>query len=324
MRLTVAICTWNRARSLDRTLQSLAPSIAAVPRGVDVELLVVNNRCTDATDAVIDAHRTKTFAGILRRLWQPEPGLAHARNAAIDAAAGEYIVWTDDDVTVGRDWLTAYEAAAAEHPEATFFGGPIEPVFEGGRPEWIGRCWPRLAGAYAERRFGDAPFRLDRDRLPFGANMMVRTDEQRRHRYNAGLGRRPSNAGEPLVGGDETAMFRRQLANGAQGWWVPQARVQHLIGPDRQTLAYLRAYYEGQGLAEALDRAGTGGRRILGRPAWLVRRAIETQLRYRVRRLTAPVEQWMPAFLDAARASGALRAFEPAYRHAAGRTMLTL
>ena len=48
---TVAICTWNRAALLDRTL---ARFLALVPpSGATWELLVVNNNCTDETDEVV-------------------------------------------------------------------------------------------------------------------------------------------------------------------------------------------------------------------------------------------------------------------------------
>ena len=304
MRLTVAICTWNRAASLDRTLRSVA---AAEPlRVLAREVLVVNNRCTDGTDAVLARH-----AGAvpdLRRIWQPERGLSHARNAAVDAATGDYVLWTDDDVVVERNWLRAYEESLLSHPEAAFFGGPIEPEFEGGRPEWITRGWARLADAYAERRFGDEPFAIDRYRLPFGANMLLRRDYQRGHRFSAHLGRRPTAAGEPLVGGDETSIFRELLAGGARGWWVPGAKVRHCIGRDRQTVAYVRAYFEGQGVSEALARPPVTGRRLFGRPAWLWRRSLLLDARYRWHRLTGPIEVWVPALMESARTAGILRA----------------
>ena len=50
MEITVAICTWNRARLLDETLTHLAELV--VPSGLEWELLVINNNCTDHTDEV--------------------------------------------------------------------------------------------------------------------------------------------------------------------------------------------------------------------------------------------------------------------------------
>ena len=107
-RITVAVCTWNRARLLDRTLARLRE--LCIPDGIDWELLVVNNNSTDETEKVLDRH-----AGHLplRRLVESKPGKANAANRAAAEARGELILWTDDDVLVDRGWLAAYAGAAA-------------------------------------------------------------------------------------------------------------------------------------------------------------------------------------------------------------------
>ena len=74
----------------------------AVPAATDWEILVVNNNCTDQTDQVIQAYQDRLP---VRRAFEPRPGLSHARNRAIAEATGDYILWTDDDVTVSPNWL---------------------------------------------------------------------------------------------------------------------------------------------------------------------------------------------------------------------------
>lgn len=299
MRLTVAICTWNRAHELDRALGSLAACDR--PADFDLEVLVVNNRCTDHTDAVIERHTTHLP---LRRLWQQLPGLSNARNAAIDAATGDYILWTDDDVLLDRGWLLGYARAVQTRPDAAFFGGPIEPVFDGGMPDWIRAGWTQVGCAYAERDLGPEPFQLrGANNLPFGANMALRAIEQRQWRYDPHMGRRP---GAGLLGGDEIEIFRSMLDSGAEGWWVPDARVQHCIGPDRQTLNYLQRYFEGDGMLAAIMRPPAVGRRIFGRPPWLWRSALWAALRYRVLKAFRGPEHWLPALVKAAKARGRL------------------
>ena len=93
MLVTVAICTWNRAALLDQTLARMRA--LSIPTGTEWELLVVNNNCTDHTDSVIAKH---TGALPIRRIAEPTPGLSFARNAALAAAKGEHLLWTDDDV----------------------------------------------------------------------------------------------------------------------------------------------------------------------------------------------------------------------------------
>src|SRR5690348_908357 len=98
-RLTVAICTWNRARALRTTLEQLTR--VRVPAGAAWELLVVNNNCTDDTDAACREFETRLP---IRLLHEPTPGQSHARNLAIRESRGAYIAWTDDDVLVDEGW----------------------------------------------------------------------------------------------------------------------------------------------------------------------------------------------------------------------------
>ena len=132
MLITVAICTLNRAELLRRTLESSAAM--RVPPQLDWELVVVNNGCTDHTDELIAA-----FAGrmAVRREFEPQRGVSNARNRAVDAARGDYIVWTDDDVIVNPAWLAAYAEAFRRWPEAAVFGGPILPRYEAPVVKWV-------------------------------------------------------------------------------------------------------------------------------------------------------------------------------------------
>jgi len=148
MFVTVAICTLNRAESLRRTLASLAMRV-----GGDLawELVVVNNNSTDHTDAVIAECRERLP---LRREFEPLQGHSNARNRAIAAARGEYIVWTDDDVIVGAGWLAAYAEAFRHWPDAVVFGGRIKPRYEPPVVRWVAESERVLGGPFAIRDFG--------------------------------------------------------------------------------------------------------------------------------------------------------------------------
>ena len=66
MLVTVALCTWNRDKLLDKTLAGM--NELRIPDGVTWEILVVNNNCTDDTDAVIERlARPFRFGGCLSR-----------------------------------------------------------------------------------------------------------------------------------------------------------------------------------------------------------------------------------------------------------------
>src|SRR5262249_32999269 len=173
LRLTIAICTWNRCEWLRKTLEGF--SAVDIPVATEWEILVVNNNCTDQTDQVIRAYEGRLP---IRRVFEPRPGLSHARNRAVTQATGKYILWTDDDVTVCTGWLAAYVDAFRRWPDAAVFGGPIEPWFDGTPPKWLSQIYNTIAGVYAARDFGTEPVPLSPNVIPWGANYAVRAREQ--------------------------------------------------------------------------------------------------------------------------------------------------
>jgi glucosyl-dolichyl phosphate glucuronosyltransferase len=280
--VTVAICTWNRARSLERTLERL---VAVAGGDRDWELLVVDNGCTDDTADVV-----RSFAGRLpvTHLVEPVQGLSRARNRAVAAASGDHILWTDDDVLVGDGWLDAYRSAFERHAGAAFFGGEVRPRFDATPPAWLLRAWDAVSVHYAVRKCPPEPQPVRHDYVPFGANLAIRLDVQRRYPYDDRLGRQ----GNRLYSGEEYAVLASMLDDGWSGWWVPDAPVEHCIPADRLTVDYV---------AEVIRReaevgvAGlpAGGFRLLGRPAWLWRKRLRAEVGYAVHRVVSPPETWI-------------------------------
>jgi glycosyltransferase involved in cell wall biosynthesis len=296
--ISVAICSWNRERLLRGTLASLAA--AAPPRSLTWELLVILNNCDDNSLAVVDAFRERL--PIVCEV-EPWPGHSHARNRAVDIASGDFIVWTDDDVHVDRDWLCAYEDAFLRWPEASVFGGPIHPLFEGGIPSWLEKGLHFCDSAFATRSVpqGEAPIVLKGDDLPFGANFALRTSDQRRFRYDSRLGRRP---GRWIVGGEELDVIRAILASGGTGRWVPRAVVRHVIPPERQTIRYLRSYFVGHGYVLAQTSSAGARHRRVRESLRDLGAVLSSEAKYRWLRATADPARWVPALVTAAIARG--------------------
>ena len=301
MFVTIAICTLNRAESLRRNLDSLVKM--RVPKDLRWEIVVVNNGCSDHTDEVV-----ASYAQCLpiRYECEPQRGISRARNRAVDAAKGKYIVWTDDDTVVGPDWLAAYAEAFRRWPESAVFGGPIFPRYESPMVEWLPTCEHLLSYVYAIRDFGNAPIRISRKEGPelFGANFAVRAAEHRRFRYDPGLGIAP---GRHRLG-EETAVISRILASGASGYWIPDARVEHCIGRQRQTTAYIAFYFAAYGETVAsVRRDRETGPRLFGVPRWMWRRIVENWIYYRIHHLISPAPVWMAHLKDYGVAKGQFR-----------------
>jgi glycosyltransferase involved in cell wall biosynthesis len=291
MYVTVAVCTWNRAWLLDQTLTKMHQ--LEVPAGVQWELLVVNNNCSDDTDSVIASHSNHLP---LRRLCEPTPGKSHALNAAIEAVRGDLILWTDDDVLVDPRWLAEYVKAAQTLPHSSFFGGSIDPWFETPPPDWLVANWPRLSSMYAVRELPDEAFAIDRQMLPFGANFAIRTEIQRAFLYNPRLGR----VGPSEVRGEETELFERLLEGGHHGYWCPAAKVQHFIPQPRISEDYVRRFYYGYGqTSTVLDDPILRGRSSSWQRFKLAKRALRDELKYRIVRRIGSAEMWLTYLIRA-------------------------
>jgi glycosyltransferase involved in cell wall biosynthesis len=240
MFVSVLTCTRNRAESLRRLLTSFTRLI--IPPAVTWEVLIIDNASTDATAAVIASF---TNALPIRVVVESTAGVSSARNRGVASAGGDYIIWTDDDCEADENWLAAYVAAFQTHPVAALFAGRIVPVLAPPATPGFAQNLDLLAWLVAARDFGPAslPLSVPEDRLPFGANAAIRAADQRRFLYDVSLGVKH----HARMVGEEMAVYRAMLDAGAQGWWVPGAVISHHITAERQTIAYVRAYFAGHG-----------------------------------------------------------------------------
>jgi GT2 family glycosyltransferase len=121
VRLSVIVCTRNRADSL---LRCLAAFEGLTFEPTAWELVVVNNGSTDDTDDVVRQFAARVpFRVTLAH--EPVPGLSGARNRGVSCAAAPLLLFTDDDCYVDPDWLTHFETAYAADPTCGFIGGRI-------------------------------------------------------------------------------------------------------------------------------------------------------------------------------------------------------
>ncbi len=285
MDFSVIVCTRDRASSLNQFL--LSATLLKIPPGTVWELLIVDNGSTDRTAEIVASFEERLP---VRRLWQPEAGKSNAINLGISQAAGKYIIWADDDVLLGREWLEAYREAFTRWPDAALFGGKVTPLIKEPTPVWFRSALPDLGYLLAARDFGDKPIPLsvEGDRLPFGLNFAVRADVQRLHPFDPALGVAPGRR----RGGEETAVIRAILRSGNTGWWVPGAAVLHVVPTERQTTAYISSYYGGMGEQDAFSQVASQSVPRLGAPLSTWIKVAFGFLRYRLARL-AGLKSWV-------------------------------
>ena len=203
-----------------------------------MEVLIVDNNCTDGTVNVVEAFQERLP---IRRVTESQQGLAHARNRAVAEFRGDVLLFTDDDVRFGTDWLAAYQDAIRRFPDADYFGGRILPDWGQAKPRWIGdEPLPLIDGVLVWFDHG-AETRLvcTTAQPPFGASFAIR----RRLFEKIGLFRVDLGAGGMGLGrGEETEFLMRARDAGTQGVYVGQALCFHAYDPRRLTLAALYRY----------------------------------------------------------------------------------
>jgi glycosyltransferase involved in cell wall biosynthesis len=119
---TIQLCTYNRARVLERVLDACFEQTIS---GDAYEVVLVDDGSSDETPAVIArAHARATCAFTV--VSQANAGLAKARNAGIARARGERIIFIDDDVLPLPNFVAEHLRAAERMPHAVVRGGAIE------------------------------------------------------------------------------------------------------------------------------------------------------------------------------------------------------
>jgi len=123
-RVTAVITTFNRAPLLAGAIRS----VLAQTDG-DLELLVMDNASTDATEAVV---RGAADARV-RYIRHPPATIARARNLALAEARGEFVAYLDDDDEWLPDKVACQRAAfAAVAPDVALVYGGFARIDAGG------------------------------------------------------------------------------------------------------------------------------------------------------------------------------------------------
>ncbi len=293
--VSVVVCTYNRAESLCRMLQSLAAMV--LPPAFAWELIVVDNNSKDQTRQVVSDFTT-TCAWNVRYVFEESQGLAHARNRGADEAKGDIVIYVDDDIVVTPNWLQAITRAFSEL-DADCVGGRILPRWEAAVPAWLTE---RFYGRLGLLDYGTRSLRMESPML-WGANYAVKKCLFAQHgKFDVRLGR----VADKLYADEEMDFNRRLLQGGARLWYCADAVVYHSVPATRMTKSYFRKWvYDAEEL-RAKMAVDSHRKQIAGVPLYPILNVWSAACRYG-RTLWRPSEDRFKRELDLCAALGFLR-----------------
>ena len=260
--LSVVICTRNRCKLLRSCLESV---ISQKCDPWAFEVVVVDNASNDTTKDVVLEFSRQT--GRVRYVYEGQKGLSRARATGARASNGRYIAYLDDDATAHPGWCAAVcqafeELSAAQADKVVALGGPIEPVFEAGRPAWL---TAQLEPLYTILDLGTTSRFFPPRLVPVGANMAFRREILQDYPWDERLIRIC----------DEVELFNRLAADGFSYLYVPAMRVSHFVPAERCTVEWILRRYHAEGLYQKYVRHGFFPKaRLMAKASLLLLRSI--------------------------------------------------
>lgn len=249
-----------------RRPQLLAACIQAVLGSTHtrLEVLVVDNAPADPrTRAVVEAQSEHDDR--VHYLAEPVPGASVARNTGAQAAQGDVLAFTDDDVVVDRHWVAALLRGLDRAPDVVCATGltlarEIETVAQLGFERY--GAWPR---SFAPRRFDLTEHRGDTLLYPwtagvFGAsnNLAVRRDVLlRRGGFEERMG--PAT---PTYGGEDLDLMLDLVLHGGAVAFEPFALARHSHRREIADLCW-QVFTYGTGMTALLTRWAFRDRRLV-------------------------------------------------------------
>ncbi|MDP3585363.1 MAG: glycosyltransferase [Thiobacillus sp.] len=281
MDASIIVCTYNRAESLKGTLAALARLESPPTR--TWEVVVVDNNSRDHTRQVVEA--VQKIWPHLRYEFEPAQGLSHARNRGIAQAAGEVILFTDDDVLPEPDWLETTLAGLKKYG-ADASGGYIAPIWDTPPPNWLTERFYGFLAVRTDRT--DDYFITDTGQTPFGANMAFQKNIfDQVGMFDTSRGRK----GKVLASGEDSEMFERILAAGLKVAFLGSSRVHHKVENFRLTKRYFRRWRMQTSRNLAISRGVPGTRRVYNIPLFLLPQFLRALARAIAGRATQPPDE---------------------------------
>lgn len=110
IRYSVIIPVYNAENTLRRCVDSILNQAYS-----DVEVILVNDGSPDSSGAICEEYRDQYSCVVY--IDKPNGGVSTARNAGLDAAVGEYVLFVDSDDYVSEDYFRTMDNLTADRQD---------------------------------------------------------------------------------------------------------------------------------------------------------------------------------------------------------------
>ncbi|MCP5445741.1 MAG: glycosyltransferase family 2 protein [Chromatiaceae bacterium] len=222
-KITIAVCTYNRANNLSKLVAELRKQICPI----ECEILFIINNCTDNTEQVLTELANQPGMK-LRFVHESSQGIAYARNRAlVESMESSYLLFIDDDETPDSKHLVETAVNELEKGEVQCVGGKVTVEFGNNkRPKWL---VDELLGFYAEINYGETPFIIRDESTPIWTSIIAYDMTIFRNNNQLRFNTRYNREGKGIGGGEDVIMFRDMLKVGVLMKYLPEMGVLHFV-----------------------------------------------------------------------------------------------
>jgi glycosyltransferase involved in cell wall biosynthesis len=242
MKLSIVICSYNRAQYIGDALDSLYNQTSSLS---EFEVLLVDNNSTDGTPGIYKTWREHHPDGNFQYLSEHRQGASFARNTGAIHAKTEWLCFMDDDAVAFPDFVANIIKHTEEKPTIVGFGGKIIPKYIPEKPVWMSYYVSSLVGNFD---YSPIPCAFKKGKYPLESNMIIKKSVfDQIGGFNTTL---PGVVGTLRIGGEGKELFFKVIGLGEEIYYDPNIIVYHVVETSKLTKEYLYRVASGIGRGE--------------------------------------------------------------------------
>lgn len=242
LKISVVICTYNRAAYIREALQSLYDQTLSKEL---FEVIIANNNSTDNTKEVVQQFITQHSGTHFIYVDEFTQGASFARNTGAALAKAPLLCFMDDDAIANADYLERIVNFFEQYKDADGLGGRIIPKYIPEEPKWMSFYVSSLVGNFD---YSKEVCVFAEGKYPLESNMIIKTADFRNvNGFNTEL---PGVVGTLRIGGEGKEFFYKLQSAGKKIYYDPNIIVQHIVETKKLTKEYMYRVASGIGRGE--------------------------------------------------------------------------